>query len=269
MKRHLVTVPLLLLIGYILVCLFLYIRQESLLFHPRNASMAELEEYARHIGYEPWTNAKGGRIGWKGAGSDSSDALLFCHGNGGFALRPDDLNLRLDGRFRIYLLEYPGYGARPGKISTQAMTDAAIEAVDTLALNNNRRITLLGESMGSGVACATAAARPDKVSGLALLVPFDSLAAASASHYPWIPVRLLMRHQLDSDRNLEKYHGPVAFIVAGQDTTIPPRHGRRLYDEYAGPKRLWLVPEAGHNDFDELMSDWPQIAAWLTTSSPH
>jgi pimeloyl-ACP methyl ester carboxylesterase len=263
MKRHLVTIPLLLVVGYALICIVLYFNQNALLFHPRNAPLAELESHAKEIGFEPWTNARGQQIGWKGPGSDSADALLFCHGNGGYALRPDDTNLRLDGRFRLYLLEYPGYGARPGEISTRNMTDAAIDAIDTLAENPGRKIYILGESMGSGVACATAAARPDKVAGLALLVPFDSLGAAAGTHYPWIPVRLLMRHNLDSDRNLEKYRGPVAFLVAGRDTTIPPKHARRLYDDYAGPKRLWLLAEAGHNDFDELVADWPEIAAWL------
>jgi fermentation-respiration switch protein FrsA (DUF1100 family) len=73
-----------------------------------------------------------------------------------------------------------------------------------------------------------------------------------------------LKHRLDSDKNLEKYHGPIAFIVAGNDGTIPPKHGERLYREYAGPKRLWLVPGAGHNDFDALLADWPQIVAWLS-----
>lgn len=263
-KRHLLTLPLLLLVGYVLICVVLYFNQAALLFHPRNASATELDDLARNIDFQPWTNAKGERIGWKSRGDDNADALVFCHGNGGYALRPDEAGLQLNGRFRLYLLEYPGYGARPGDISTRNMTAAALEAVDTLAANPNRKIYLLGESMGSGVVCATAAARPDQVAGLVLLVPFDSLAAASSSHYPWIPVRLLLRHRLDSDTNLEKFQGPVAFIVAGRDTTIPPKHAQRLYDGYAGPKRLWLVPQAGHNDYDLLMRDWPQVAAWLT-----
>jgi pimeloyl-ACP methyl ester carboxylesterase len=263
--RMLITVPLLLIVGYVLICALLYFKQDNFLFHPSHAPVGDLEKYAREVQFEPWTNTKGERIGWKSTGDDAApNALLFCHGNGGFALRPDTSNLRQDGRFQVFLLEYPGYGARPGEISTRSFIAAALDAVDTLAAQKNRRIFLLGESMGSGVVCASAAAQPEKISGLALLVPFDSLAAAAGSHYPWIPIRMLMRHKLDSDKNLEHYRGPVAFIVAGRDTTIPPKHGKKLYDEYTGRKRLWLVSDAGHNDYDELMQNWPQVIAWLT-----
>jgi pimeloyl-ACP methyl ester carboxylesterase len=124
----------------------------------------------------------------------------------------------------------------------------------------------MGQSLGSGIASAAVAARPDKIAGLILLTPFDSLAAAAATHYPWFPVRPLLRHRLDSDQNLAGYRGPVAFIVAENDGTIPPKHGERLYHLYTGPKRLWLVPGAGHNDFDALLADWPRIVSWLFLS---
>lgn len=255
----------LLAVAYAGLCLLLYLNQDRLLFFPSLAAAAELDLHARQIGFEPWTNARGQRIGWKSAAGDPASALLICHGNGGFALGRNYENLRRDGPApgQVFLLEYPGYGARPGPISTQAMTAAAIEAIDTLAAERPRRILLFGQSLGSGIACAAAAARPAQLAGLILLTPFDSLRAAAGAHYPWLPVALLLRHRLDSDRNLAKFPGPVAFLVAGRDETIPPARARRLFASYPGPKRLWLVPDAGHNDFDALLADWPQILAWL------
>jgi uncharacterized protein len=263
----------LVVLGYIGICAVLYVNQDRMLFFPTIASSAELENYAREAGFTPWTNTRGERIGWKSTSGDPANVLLICHGNGGFALGRNYTNLRRptpagDALFQIFLLEYPGYGARPGPISAASLTAAAIDAIDTLSADPQRRIFLMGQSLGSGIASAAVAARPNQISGLILLTPFDSLSAAAGAHYPWLPVELLLRHHLDSDRNLEKYHGPVAFIVAGNDTTIPPRHGRHLFEEYAGPKRLWFVPGAGHNDFDHLLADWPQIANWLINSTP-
>jgi pimeloyl-ACP methyl ester carboxylesterase len=276
MKRTLLTILFLIVAGYLGICALLYFKQDRLLFFPSREAAADLEALAKQAGFEPWTNARGERIGWKSIDGDPTNALLICHGNGGFALGRNYTNMRQSAaggiRFQIFLLEYPGYGARPGIVSTKSLTEAAVEAIDTLAVDPSsagdrspRRIWLMGQSLGSGIASAAVAARPDKISGLILLTPFDSLSAAAGTHYPWLPVRLLLRHRLDSDRNLEKYHGPVAFIVAGNDGTIPPRHGEHLYEEYAGPKRLWLVPGAGHNDFEALLADWPQIVAWLTS----
>lgn len=72
-----------------------------------------------------------------------------------------------------------------------------------------------------------------------------------------------MRHRLDSDRHLPDYGGPVAFLIAGQDDTTPAALGQRLFDAYPGPKRIWIAPAAGHNDFDALLADWPAVQSWL------
>ncbi len=258
--------------GYLAICLLVFFRQDAMIFHPSAATDRELADLAAADGFEPWRNARGERIGWRSPAGDPARALLVFHGNGGSALGGSYHPLRPPRgeheAFQIYLLEYPGYGNRPGPPSAKLFTAAAVEAVDLLSADPARRIWLMGQSMGTGVACAAAAARPEKIAGLALVTPYDSLSGAASAHYPWLPVRLLMRHRLDSDQNLTRYHGPVAFVIAGRDDTIPPRLGQELFAGYTGPKRLWLVPEAGHNDLDELLADWPRIAAWLVSSKP-
>jgi pimeloyl-ACP methyl ester carboxylesterase len=268
MRKLVITLLALLILGYVAICAFLWWNQERMLFFPTFAAAAEMDALARQEGFAPWRNALRGQIGWQSIHNDAdADALLICHGNGGFALGQHYALLREGAatHFHIYLLEYPGYGARPGKPSAKSLTAAAVEAIDTLTAENpHRRIWLMGQSLGTGVACAAAAARPDRIAGIVLVTPFDSLASAARTHYPWLPIDWLLRHRLDSDRNLTHYHRPVAFLIAGHDTTIPPQHARRLYESYAGPKREWLSPEAGHNDLGQLLSDWADIATWLT-----
>jgi pimeloyl-ACP methyl ester carboxylesterase len=268
MVRIFMTILALLLCGYVAVCAYLYFNQEGLLFFPRHTTEAELDAIAREDGFAPWTNAAGARIGWRSTTGDPAHALLVFHGNGGFALGRNYEPLRRHNGHgpTLYLLEYPGYGARPGKPSSRAMTAAALEAFDVLAADPHRRIEIMGQSLGTGVACAVAAARPDRVTGVALVTPYDSLASGASTHYPWLPVRWLMRHQFNSDKNLAHYHGPVAFLIAGRDGTIPPRLAERLFAGYDGPKRQWLAPDAGHNDLDELLANWPEVSAWITAS---
>jgi pimeloyl-ACP methyl ester carboxylesterase len=262
------TILALLAAGYIAICAYLYFAQESLLFFPQRASQTELDAFARGNGFEPWTNAAGQRIGWRATTGDPTRALLVFHGNGGFALGRNYEALRQHDADSptLYLLEYPGYGARPGTPSSASMTAAALDAFDTLAADPARRIEIMGQSLGTGVACAVAAARPDRVAGIVLVTPYDSLASGAAAHYPWLPVRWLMRHRFDSDRNLARYHGPVAFLIAGRDGTIPPRLAERLYAGYGGPKKQWIAPQAGHNDLDQLLAHWPEVAAWLIST---
>lgn len=268
-RRHLITLPLLLVGGYLAICAFLYFRQDSLVFFPRRAPMAELEATARSVGFEPWTRADGDRIGWRSLDGDPANVLLICHGNGGFALHRNYFayaNRAADGSAQpqTYLLEYPGYGAREGAPSEVSLTAAAVEAIDALvAMTPAPQITLLGESLGSGVASAAAARRPDVVDAIILITPFNSLVGAAHDHYPWVPVPWLLRTRFDSEKNLAAFPGPVAFIVAEEDRTVPAHLGKQLYESYRGTKHLWLVPDAHHNDTDRLLADWPEIWTWL------
>jgi pimeloyl-ACP methyl ester carboxylesterase len=234
-----------------------------MLFVPEDVPEAELNRIAARGEFEPWLNAKGQRIGWKSIEGNPRNALLVCHGNGGFALETEYKDLRRDQAFKVYLLEFPGYAGRDGKPSAHALVTSAIEAIDLLHSDLECRIWAMGISMGSGVICAAVVSRPGIVSGLTLVTPFDSLSSAAGSRFPWIPVRFLLRHKLDSDKNLESYHGPVAFILAGNDRVIPPALGQRLYEKYTGPKRLWLLPGIGHNNRDDQLAIWPAVAGWL------
>lgn len=265
LRRRFVSYLILFFAAYAAVCVVLYVRQDSMVFFPSRGTADELDKLAHSEKFAPWTNAQGERIGWQSIGGDSNNVLLIFHGNGGHAMHRNYFQYftRQDGEgWKTYLLEYPGYGARDGAPSEKTLTTAAVEALDTLA-SPERNVWVLGQSLGSGVACAGVASRPAAVAGLILVTPFDSLVGAASGHYPWLPVSLLLRTRLDSRKNLEKYPGPVAFIVAENDTVVPARLGRRLFEGYPGRKRLWEVSEAGHNDSELLLSDWREIVTWL------
>ncbi len=272
MRRLVIVVVLAILGGYLGICALLYFFQDSLIFFPRRASMTELETDARSAGFEPWKTSDGQSIGWQSPTGDPADVLVICHGNGGYALHRNYFAYSaaaVNGALppKIFLLEYPGYGARPGIPSEPAFTAAAIEAIDSLAPGPARRITLLGQSLGSGVVSAAVRARPDLIDALILVTPFDSLVNAAHQHYPWLPVSWLIRHRFDSVENLKAFPGPVAFIVAEADQTVPAVLGQTLYETYSGTKRLWLVRDAHHNDTERLLADWPEIWNWLQEHS--
>jgi len=250
--------------AYLAIFALLYFTQDRLLFFPVHVPASEIEARAQKGKFVPWMNLRGEQIGWRSLKGDPANAVIVCHGNGGSQLETQYKAISRDGAFQIYQLEYPGFGTRAGKPSTEAFVNSTVDAIDTLhATDPKSRLWLVGESMGTGVVCAAAAARPNLISGLVLVTPFDSLSTVAAWHFPWLPVSLLLRHHLDSVRNLAGYHGPVAVILAEKDRTIPPWLGRHLYDTYAGPKQLWMVPGVGHGDRDNLFADWSEYSHWL------
>ena len=86
-------------------------------------------------------------------------------------------------------------------------------------------IVAVGFSIGSGVAAYLAGHRP--LDGLILVTPFDSLAALAAGHYPWLPVRLLLRHAMEPAEDLRGSPVPVAILPAASTRSCRRRAPRR------------------------------------------
>ena len=233
--------------------LLAYALQRTLIYYPSHARLDALESLAAREGLLPWRNADQRFIGWRSQDGRGSPVLIL-HGNAGHAFHrsPVVSRLRKVGiTSPIYILEYPGYGAREGAPTENSLVAAALEAIDLLP----RRIVLLGESLGSGVACQVAARKRESVAGLVLLTPFDSLMTVARKHYPVVPSGLILKDRYQSSRALQEFHGPVSVIMADDDTIIPGESTRRLFESYSGPKKLWRLSGSGHNEMLWDISD--------------
>src|SRR4051812_4134822 len=112
---------------------------------------------------------------------------LMAHGNGGQASHRAYVLQTMSATDALYIVEYPGYGQRPGTPSMTAINAAAIEAYQELRrMYPATPISVIGESIGSGPASVLAMQTPppDKV---VLLVPFDTLANVAGAHFPLLP----------------------------------------------------------------------------------
>jgi pimeloyl-ACP methyl ester carboxylesterase len=139
---------------------------------------------------------------------------------------------------------YPPSEGRPGASALQA--DAPVVHDLLRARLHPARIVIAGFSVGSGVAASLAAHRP--IDGLILVTPFDSLGAVAAGHYPWLPVRLLLRHRLEPAAELRASRVPVAIVAGGADTLVPRARTDAL--RRALPRLVFdrIIAGAGHND---------------------
>jgi uncharacterized protein len=64
---------------------------------------------------------------------------------------------------------------------------------------------------------------------------------------------------------------PVLFIHGTADSQIPFEMSRSLYEAAPQPKRLWLVPNAGHNNVaDTAGEDYLQVVQrFIEETIPH
>ena len=261
----------LLLIAYGVVLLAVLVFQRRLIYLPTRIPPEVVKSVAAEHGFVPWTNAAGGGIGWKMAANGEAEAnVLIVHGNAGCALSRDYIAqpIHAASRVSVYVLEYPGYGARPGRPTKTALIAAAEEAWQCLPAHAPRFV--VSESIGAGVAAELARRHPQEIAGLALLVPYHDLPGVAQRQMPFLPAYFLLFDRFNPAECLKSYAGPVLIAVAGEDEIIGADSGRRLYASYGGPKRLVEFPGAGHNDVAAQPPDWwgTVFAFWHQPAKP-
>jgi pimeloyl-ACP methyl ester carboxylesterase len=150
----------------------------------------------------------------------------------------------------VVVANYRGYGGSSGEPAQKALYDDGLALYD-YAIERGvppEQIVVMGRSLGSGVASMLAGARP--VHAAILITPFDSLAAVAAGHYPFLPVRLLLRHPFPSTDWARRTRAPALIIAAEHDSVVPAVHARRLFAAWAGEKQFHVLPQTGHNDIE-------------------
>jgi uncharacterized protein len=142
----------------------------------------------------------------------------------------------------VVAFDFRGYAPSTGRPSAAALAGDAVAIHDHLGAD---RVVAVGFSLGAGPAAHLAAERP--LSGVVLVTAFDSLAELARGHYPWAPVRLLLRHRMEPAADLARAGVPVALITAGHDTIIPARRTAALRAALPNLAFDATIP-AGHND---------------------
>jgi hypothetical protein len=128
----------LLAIVYLFIVLAVLIFQRRLIYFPTKILAAVIESVAAEHGFAPWKNPAGQIIGWKiSASGAATGSVLIVHGNAGCALSRDYLARPIhdEASVDVFVLEYPGYGARQGSPGRKNFVAAAEEAFQLLPAN--------------------------------------------------------------------------------------------------------------------------------------
>nr|CEL13794.1 hypothetical protein [Kibdelosporangium sp. MJ126-NF4] len=162
----------------------------------------------------------------------------------------------------VLLVDYRGYGGNPGSPSEDGLARDIRAAhrllTDTLGVPSTQ-LVYYGESLGAAVVTELAAEHPP--AALILRSPFTDLAAAGGEHYPFLPVRLLLRDTFPLAETITRVRAPVTVVLGTADTVIPPEQSRAV--AHAGHARLVEIPGADHND--QALLDSPALIDAITT----
>jgi pimeloyl-ACP methyl ester carboxylesterase len=180
---------------------------------------------------------------------DTGMAVLVAPGNGGNRVARAELAEELARRgLAVLLMDYRGYGGNPGTPSEDGLAadaDAAVGALTELGYPPDRTV-YFGESLGSGVVAALQARHPP--AGVVLRSPFPELADVGSHHYPWLPVRALLRDRFPVVSHLAGSDVPVTVIYGDRDSVVPTALSARVADRAPALAERVVLEGADHND---------------------
>lgn len=255
MRRILVACVLAATLLYAGICSWMFFKQDDLMYFPAQTRIA-----AADTGI---AITRGNVVlrGWTIHSDDPGPILYF----GGNAERIEhnraDFSQWFPGR-SVYLVAYRGYGASDGEPAQEALFGDALAIYDQVrSLHPGQPISVIGRSLGSGIASYLATHRP--VDRLALVTPYDSIENVAQSQYPWLPVHWLIRDRYPSADYLRGYRGQVLVLRAGHDQVISAESTQRLIEALPSKPREIVIAEARHDNISTTDTYAEALSAFM------
>jgi pimeloyl-ACP methyl ester carboxylesterase len=257
---------------YAALVLFLYLVQTRLIFPTYFAASEKMDlpASAERMSIAASDGTRLAGVLFSPIGEPDRDDLLLL-GFGGNVWNVENMALRLHRQFpsmHVAGFHYRGYSPSKGRPTATWLLADALEIFDHLQTQlPGTRVVPVGFSLGSSVAAYVA--RHREVGGVVLVTPFDSLVEVARDQFPWLPVRMLIRHRLPTVDFMKGVSAPTAIITAGRDSVVPERRTGPLRQSVPNLVVDRVIQDAEHNDLYERQDFWAALADAVTGVYQH
>lgn len=242
---------------YLTACLYLYFRQTRMLFFPTAQITTTPADFGMKF-EEVWipVGDQGDRIHgwWIPASRSETGVLLYLHGNGiNIGANVEHANRFHQLGLSVLLIDYRGYGRSEGQFphEQQVYQDAAASWQYLIQARqvDPQRLFIFGHSMGGAIAVELASRQPD-AAGLIVQSSFTSIREMVDLNlvYRIFPIDRLLTQRFESIQKVPQLKMPTLFIHGLADAEVPAQMSKILYAAAPQPKKIYLVPIAGHNN---------------------
>lgn len=250
------TIFLILSIGallYIGLGVFLYFAQRSFLYQPTpeidSADTREIRVQSADVSLKIWQ-----------FNPDLSKAIIYFGGNAENVYWNIPVFKDIFPDYTVYLVNYRGYGGSSGSPSETGLLEDAVSIFDRLQ-PNHESISVIGRSLGTGVATYLASVR--QVEKMVLVTPFDSIVNIAKRGYPIFPVSLFLKDRFDSASRAASVKSDTLVLIAEHDEIILRENSDRLISAFRSSDVLVeIIEDATHNSigsaprYSKLLNDF-------------
>ncbi|MEW6674948.1 MAG: alpha/beta hydrolase [Nitrospirota bacterium] len=237
-------------LGYLLILIFLYLRQASLLYYPTK----ELLQTPKDIGLDfeelALKTTDGINISaWYIPAKDERGAILMCNGNAGnISYRIDLIQIFNNLNLSILIFDYRGFGKSEGKPTEEGTyldAEAALDYLVNIRHYPTAKIILYGQSLGGAIAAEMALRH--NAAAIIIESSFKSVPELGSKFFPFIPVKLISCFHYATIEKIDKINCPKLIIHSPDDEIVPYSHGVALFEKAREPKEFLKI-KGDHNE---------------------
>ncbi len=198
--------------------------------------------------------------------------VLYLHGNASTVA--SRMNVKHYTRLHelglnVLAPEYRGYNGLEGVPSEAGVAADARAAYDYLRDRVGvpaDRVVIFGWSLGAAVAVGLASTVDAR--GVVLEGAPASIVDIGQERYPMFPVRWIIRNPFNAIEKIAGVRAPLLFLHSPEDTIVPFKEGRRLFDAAPSPKTFVEV-RGGHIESSEIDRDvfYGAVRSFLNASA--
>lgn len=227
-------------------------------YYPNRVLYADPDKIGLTYDLVTYPSANGNRLSalYFPAAGPAKGTIVHFHGNFANVSNHFPASYFLVQRgFNVLIFDYQGYGASEGRPSRQNTLEDGQASVRWALAHSTGPVGIFGQSLGAAVAAAVTIQEP-AVKAVVLEAPFTTYRAA-ATHtlkqsiltwpFAWILPPLFVRRGMDPWESVKLISPrPLFFIHGTSDKIVPSQMSEKLYTRAHEPKRIWLIPDAGH-----------------------
>jgi hypothetical protein len=262
-KPMLMTIVVLTLCFYLVVCAVLYVYQERFIFFP--------EVLPRHFMYSFPVSFE--EVTWQVDGAtinalhfkaeQPKGVILYLHGNAGSLRSWGNVAAQFVAHgYDVLMPDYRGYGKSTGTITNEQVLhhDAAIAYTYLQQHYGEHQIVVYGRSIGTGLAVYLARSHHPQM--LILETPYYNLQELATAQFPFIP-SFLLKYPLRTDAWIAEVTCPIYLFHGTQDEVIPYGASLRLVPLIQTKHQLFSIEGGGHNNLSAFRQYHEHLATIL------
>lgn len=238
------------------IFLFLYLRQEKMIFLaeklPRNHVFnfpGDVEERFMKLESGETIHALQFRV------KEPKGIVFYYHGNAGsLASWGQWASVFQEHGWDVFMYDYRGYGKSTGWIHNETQLHVEAEEIyqKIIPEYQDKRVILYGRSLGTGIAAKLATIHEPE--SLVLCTPYYNFDDVVKYNYPLVPVSILLKYKFRTNHYLKALSCPIYLLHGTEDELVPYESSVKL-EKIGDNIELTTIKGAMHSD----LVDYPEF----------